>query len=423
VEGAAAPPRNGPTVADVGPKTPATPALAPLARARARQQTALRWLHPLMLAVGATVVIASSATRPRPGLHGDRLGILLALTGFTIGLLALFGFTSDRVGPIRTSDASTAVKAPLFALLIASSSVLVWLQPSGPGFLGVFVAVSAAAMGLPGRPSVITVAGAAVSLAAAEVAAAGPTATSIITSELGVVAFYLLAVLANRLREGQSQAEQLLIQLEQTRAAQAQAAAMAERHRLAREMHDVLAHSLSALVLQLEGARLLVSGPDAGAQLAAAVDGAHHLAKSGLAEASQAIGMLRDEELPGPERLDALARDFERDTGVRCELTVTGGEREPGSQARLTLYRVAQEALTNIRKHAHPQRVEVRLCYEPTGTRLSIEDAGEPAAPPPPAGHGGYGLTGMRERAELLGGTLLAAPTASGFRVELWVPK
>jgi signal transduction histidine kinase len=111
----------------------------------------------------------------------------------------------------------------------------------------------------------------------------------------------------------------------------------------------------------------------------------------------------------------------QRTSDVPCELEVVGSERELDSDARLAVYRVAQEALTNVRKHAHPDRVELRLGYEPAGTRLTIEDFAQ-SAPPPPAPNGGYGLTGMRERAELLGGSLEAAATGSGFRIELWMP-
>jgi signal transduction histidine kinase len=85
---------------------------------------------------------------------------------------------------------------------------------------------------------------------------------------------------------------------------------------------------------------------------------------------------------------------------------------------------VAQEALTNIRKHARAERVAVRLAYEQSGIRLTIEDvstSGDGDRPLSTAGSG-YGLTGMRERAALLGGTLTAGPTESGFRVELWAP-
>ena len=132
------------------------------------------------------------------------------------------------------------------------------------------------------------------------------------------VAFFLLSLFARRLRESNQRAELLLAELEQTRAAQAQAAALAERQRLAREMHDVLAHSLSGLVLNLEGARLLAGRGGADPQVGDAIDRAHRLAKTGLEEARRAIGMLHDDALPGPERLADLAAEFEGDSGVPC---------------------------------------------------------------------------------------------------------
>jgi len=244
----------------------------------------------------------------------------------------------------------------------------------------------------------------------------------IVLNDFAIVAFYVLSLFARRLRESNQRAELLLRELEQTRAAQAQAATLAERQRLAREMHDVLAHSLSGLVLNLEGAMLLADQGGADPQVRDAIHGAHRLARTGLQEARRAIGMLRDDALPGPRRLADLAAEFEADTGVPCRVTVTGTEAELGADARLTVYRVAQEALTNIRKHARAGRVELRLAYEPHGTRLIIEDFGGCSERPGPDEGTGYGLTGMRERAELLGGTLTAGPTDVGFRVELQVP-
>ena len=102
--------------------------------------------------------------------------------------------------------------------------------------------------------------------------------------------------------------------------------------------------------------------------------------------------------------------------------TSPGDGRDLGTDGRLTLYRVTQEALTNVRKHARADRVEIRLAYEPAGTRLTIEDFDTCHEHPASAGGTGYGLTGMRERAELLGGTLTAGLTDGGFLVELWVP-
>jgi signal transduction histidine kinase len=390
------------------------PTFASLDAARGRQQATLRWLRPLGAVVVAVVLVTGSQAHPHPGTSGRGLAIAAMLAVYAVAW----------VTAMRTRSASAPIQAPLFLALILSSAALVWLQPNGPGILGVFVAVGVAAMRGRGPVGAIGAVVGLVSVVAAGVAVTNRSGLSIVLSALGVTAFYLISLQARRLREGQEQAERMLAELERTREAQAEAAALGERQRLAREVHDVLAHSLSGLVLHLEGARLLASQPDRGVdpELAATIERAHHLAKAGLDEARRAIGMLRGDELPGPERLKTLAREFERDSAVPCRLEVAGPERELGSDARLTVYRVAQEALTNVRKHADARLVEVRLGYEQAGTRLSVEDFARNGAGSGPQGAGGYGLTGMRERARLLGGTLEAGATSSGFRVELWVP-
>ncbi|HTW12033.1 MAG TPA: histidine kinase, partial [Solirubrobacteraceae bacterium] len=194
----------------------------------------------------------------------------------------------------------------------------------------------------------------------------------------------------------------------------------------ARELHDVLAHSLSALALQLESTRLLARDRDADPEVARAIDQAHHLAASGLDDARRAIAAARGDELPGPERIEALAGAFQDQSGLPVNVSVEGEPRELPPDARLAVYRTAQEALTNVRRHAAPERVQVSLAYLPGSTVLVVEDHATAGTPPPlnpdATTGGGYGLTGMRERAELLGGELLAAATADGFRVELRIP-
>ncbi len=384
------------------------PTFASLERTRARQQRTLGLLRPVGVGVVVLVVVTGVQSHPRPSLSGEGLAVLLALIGFAAG----------AAGVMRSRRGTAREQVPFFLALIVSSALLVALQPKGPAFVGAFMGV-AAAMRLRGRPGVAIVVLALVLLPIAEILGKDKSAFGAILQEIAIVAFALVARLAGRLAEGQEQAERLLRELEQTRDAQARAAVLAERQRLAREMHDVLAHSLSGLALQLEGARLRAAGHDDPA-LVESLERAHHLARSGIEEARRAIGMLRDEELPGPERLAALVAEFERDTGIPATLAVAGESGGLGPDARLTLFRTAQEALTNVRKHARAERVELRVAYEPAGTRLCVEDFGAP----PQAAHngGGYGLTGMRERAELLGGTLTAAPTSDGFRVELWVP-
>jgi signal transduction histidine kinase len=372
-----------------------------------------RWTRPLTVVVVGFVVLTAFQTAPVPGVHGQHLRVLIALIGIAVG----------TVGLLRLSRATPTMHLALLILIVLSSATLVGLQPNGPGFFGVFPAVAAAAFTLPVRQSALVAGLAVVALATGWALEGDRPVFAVVLNELGVVAFYLVTVFARRLREANQQAQQLIVELEETRAAQTQAAALGERQRLAREMHDVLAHSLSGLVLNLEGARLLAERSGADPEVGDAIERAHRLAKTGLEEARRAIGMLRDDALPGPERLAGLAAEFERDTGVPCLLTLTGLDEGLSPDSRLTLYRVAQEALTNVRKHSRPDRVELLLVHEAGGIRLRVEDF-KADGDRPPAGDGtGYGLTGMRERAELLGGTLTARPTREGFRVELWVPK
>ena len=274
------------------------------------------------------------------------------------------------------TQAGSGVQQAALVIAVVSAAALIGLQGNGAAFLGVFPAVGLAALVLPVRLGAVVAGAAAAAVSAAWLSNGRAPIAGIVLNDFGILAFFVLSLFARRLRESNQRAELLLAELEQTRAAQAQAAALAERQRLAREMHDVLAHSLSGLVLNLEAARLLAAQGGADPQVGEAIGRANRLAKTGLEEARRAIGMLRDDALPGPERLAGLAAEFEADTGVACKVAVTGDERDLGPDGRLTLYRVAQEALTNIRKHTRAARVEIRLAYEPAGTSLTIEDFG-----------------------------------------------
>jgi signal transduction histidine kinase len=376
-------------------------------------QVTPRLVRPLALAAVGFVVVAAFQVPPGPGVHGRHVAVTIALVGLAGATIVLVRWAR----PAANRDLPVAAVAGTAAL---SAAVLTGLQPNGPGFLGVFPAVSGAALRLPARLSAGVAVVAVAALAVSWSVAGHRSVDNVVLNELGVVAFYIVSMFARRLRESNEHARSLIAELEETRAAQAQAAALSERQRLAREMHDVLAHTLSGLVLNLEGARLLAGRAGTDPEIRGAVDRAHRLAKTGLGEARRAIAMLRDDEVPGPHGLAALAAAFAEDCGVPCEFAMTGDIVRLDSDCQLTLYRVAQESLTNIRKHARPDRVAVTLAYEETGVCLTVEDVG--ATAPVSASNGGYGLTGMRERAELLGGTLSAAPTATGFRVALRVP-
>jgi signal transduction histidine kinase len=394
--------------------------LAALRQARASREALLRRVLPVGLAALAIVVVATSRAKPGAGLHGASLGVTLALAGFTLAALAGFG-------ALITRRMGTWILAPLLGLLVASSAVLVWLQPDGAGAVGMLIAVGIAARIVPGRISVVLLTACLAFLLVAESAGQDHRhqgALGLLVNALPLAAIYMIVLFGRRIRMQETQAEQLLLELEETRGAELRAAALAERQRLARDMHDVLAHSLSGLLLQLEGARLLAVSNPADERLAGTIDRAHELARSGLDEARRAIGMLRDDELPGPDRLAVLTASFQADTGVPARFTSSGSPGELASAARLALYRVTQEALTNVRKHARPARVEVRLSCLGDELTLTIEDfSATPARPSATPQGDGYGLTGMRERAELLGGTLDAGPTDTGFLVRLRVPR
>jgi signal transduction histidine kinase len=399
------------------------PTIEELRAARESWAARRRRMRPLGL-VGLLFVVYIIARKPPSiGWHGASLGLTIALAGFVIGMAGCrHVLIVNPALPLR-------LRVPFLAVLLVSSAVLVWLQPEGPavvGFLAGLVMIWMA-RAIPNRLGAVLLSAVCLGMLLAATLTSNEHAHSrwlgITVSVVPLVVFFMVGSLFAWNRRMSIQTEDLLLKLEQTRDAELRAAALAERQRLARDMHDVLAHTLSGLTLQLEGARLMAQlGGDE--KVAGAVDRAHQLAKSGLAEARQAISMLRGDELPGPDRLADLADAFAADTGIPCQFTARGMVMELRPEVKLALYRVTQEALTNIRKHAHPDRVRVTLEYLGGDVDLAIQDFGAAllVVPGKAVGYaGGYGLAGMRERAELLGGTLTAGPTDDGFRVELRV--
>lgn len=193
-----------------------------------------------------------------------------------------------------------------------------------------------------------------------------------------------------------------------------------DRSDTARELHDVIAHTLSSLAVDLEGSRLLAEKEQVPADLVARLDRAARLARSGLDDTRGVLGVLRGRELPGPEELPELVARFSEHTATPARLRVRGAPRELASEARVALYRAAQEALTNVTRHSRASSVLVTLHWRPHEVVLEVDDVGEPAATDDSGS--GLGLVGMRERAELAGGSVAAGPTATGFRVTVRLP-
>jgi signal transduction histidine kinase len=376
------------------------------------ERRTVRWLTALGYSIVGFVVVASFLSRPAPAFSGPGLRVAAALAGVAVGMAGL----------LRRGNLGFRQLAPFFALLIFSSAVLVRIHPGGPGMVGLYAASTIAGFRLRRLQGALVAGSALLAFVIASVLAGLLSPLAIAGACIGIVTTYAISALAGRLREEQLETRRLLARLEASQADASRAAALAERAHLAREMHDILAHSLSALALQLAAAQLLATQRGSDPEVIAALDRAHQFARTGIDEARRAVGMLREDALPGPERLENLAVDLQTATGIPCAVHVSGEKRDLDPDARLAVYRVAQEALSNVRKHASAERVRLELGYAPNGTSLTVEDFSSAPSVKKPSGQRGYGLTGMRERAELLGGTLTAGPTDSGFRVSLWLP-
>jgi signal transduction histidine kinase len=356
----------------------------------------------------AAFVLVALANMPDEGLSARGLAILLGTVLFIVAAI--------RALPMQRTTPGRRI---LWLIVVAAVSVgLLALQPHGLWVVAPYLIAAGGAMRLDAKvATALFLADLSATSAVAVAVGQSAAAISIIT---GVIPFFLFMRLMRRTREAHEVTKCLVRELEASRAAEAETAAVAERARLAREMHDVLAHSLSALALQLESTRLLADDRGVDPEVVRAVERAHTLAASGLDEARRAINALRGDELPA---LETLVEAFRDTSGIPCAYVEEGTPRALATDARLTVYRTAQEALTNVHRHADATRVEVSLAYRDDATVLTVADHGSRARVP--AGRssgGGYGLTGMRERAELLGGRLVAGPTDDGFRVELCVP-
>lgn len=382
------------------------------ARSEQRVRRQREMLRPLALTVIVVVVVGSANSHPAPGAHGKGLAITLALCTFA-GALAI----AIREGfPERRLEA----QATVIAAMGAGGIVLAGLEPRGATQIAAGVAVFMAMARLPLVAGVVLAVVVAVGLDVVT-AIAGSSSAAVVAGTLVIVVLGLVAVFLRQAREGQDRTEVLLAQLQDAREEQTRAAAVAERSRIASELHDVLAHALSGAAIQLQGARMLADREQSTPQLSAAIDRASELVKSGLVNARQAVEALRGDDLPGLGQLESLIDSYRDDLNVDVTLRIEGKPRVLPSDTSLVLYRGAQEALTNIARYAPSAGATVVLSYEPDRTTLCV-DNGVSASQPHVGLGGGHGLTGVRERIERAGGTMSAGPTADGWRVELEVP-
>ncbi|MFJ8082087.1 sensor histidine kinase [Streptomyces sp. NPDC096205] len=263
------------------------------------------------------------------------------------------------------------------------------------------------------------------------------TAGNLAIAVFQTVPFALAWVLGDSLRTRRAyfaQLEERAARLEKEREAQAKVAVAAERARIARELHDVVAHNVSVMVVQADGAAyVLDAAPD---QAKKALETISSTGRQALAEMRRLLGVLRTGEhqeageyVPQPdvEQIEDLVEQC-RGSGLPVDFKIEGTPRSLPSGVELTAYRIVQEALTNTRKHGGPNAgASVRLVYFDDGLGLLVEDDGK-GAPHELYEEGGadgqgHGLIGMRERVGMVGGTLDAGPRpGGGFRISALLP-
>ncbi|MEV7090867.1 sensor histidine kinase [Streptomyces sp. NPDC093085] len=265
----------------------------------------------------------------------------------------------------------------------------------------------------------------------------GGIAGQVFFSAVLAVPFVLAWVLGDSMRTRTAyfaQLEERAKRLEKEREAQAQVAVAAERARIARELHDVVAHNVSVMVVQADGAAyVLDAAPD---QAKEALETISNTGRQALAEMRRLLGVLRTgdapeggEYVPQPDvgQIEDLIENV-RAAGLAVDFRIEGTPRPLPSGVELTAYRIVQEALTNSRKHGGPDvGASVRLVYFDDGLGLLVEDDGRGAAHELYADGGadgrGHGMIGMRERVGMVGGTLDAGPRpGGGFRISALLP-
>ncbi|MFF9106055.1 sensor histidine kinase [Streptomyces rubrogriseus] len=248
---------------------------------------------------------------------------------------------------------------------------------------------------------------------------------------LSIGCAYALGSLTRTQRAYTAELEDRARRLERERAADTARATAQERARIARDMHDILAHAVSLMVVQAEAGPVVVRSDPARAE--AAFDAIATAGRDAMTQLRRILGVLKEEERePGPRRLPqpgltalpGLVHGVGESAGLRVELRTTG---EPGAlpaDTEVAAYRIVQEALTNTVKHAYASCAVVGLDWAEDGVTLTVTDDGRgPAAPGDGTGGGGHGLIGIRERAAACGGeAVTGGGPDGGFRVVVRLP-
>jgi signal transduction histidine kinase len=352
---------------------------------------------------------------------------LVQALGYTVAALALAAWTLLDFSP-RAARHRTPVLPLLCGVMAAATGAAAGAGTGGLGLL-IFTLVA----------TLVAAAGASLPAAVA-VTSAGILAFEVsgLAFDLGYASLIgLAAVILSGLLLGRNwsvyrvQAEQsaaLLAQRDRLEAEQRRADLLDERTRIAREIHDVLAHSLGALGIQIQAARSVLTDRGDIGRAEELLAAAQRMAAEGLVETRRAVQALRADTLPLHEELAKVTETHAQRYGVSVSFE-TGGSPQPlPADVTVALLRVAQEALVNAAKHAAGQRVDVRLDYADTEVTLAVRNGLTPDAAADRTtsirtADAGYGLTGMQERLRLLNGTLEAGCRDGQWIVTARVPR
>jgi signal transduction histidine kinase len=377
----------------------------------------------IIRAVGLVVVIITvSLASPRPGTDSPRalaIAVALGLSAAAWIVWMLAGSTGSR--PWMNLGG--------LVVMGAAGGALAGLSPSSPAVAIGCAACFSAGVRLRTEVSLAIMAETVAAFLIAAVATGAPTG-ALLGFPFAFAGLWSVSLTRREYLVRAEQAEHMLAETRRAREAEMQAAALAERARIARDIHDVLAHSLAAVSVNLQAAEGLLSAstlPADNPELTKAIeciDRAGTLTREGLAAARRAILALRDDAAPLPDQLSSLAAQYHAVGDLAVDFSVTGEPRPLSEAASLVAYRTAQEGLTNARKHAPGQPVALSLGFEAGQITLTVANplpsAGE-AGPLATVG-AGAGLPGLRERAALAGGTLEAGPADGTWRVCLKMP-
>jgi signal transduction histidine kinase len=371
-------------------------------------------------AIGLVVVIITvSLASPRPGTDSAR-GLAIAVT---LGLSAAAWIVWMLAEHRRWTNLGSLV------VMGAAGGVLAGLSPNSPAVAIGCAAAFSAGVRLRTEESLAVMAETVAAFLVAALATGAPTG-ALLGFPFAFAGLWSVSLTRREYLVRAQQAERTLAETRRAREAEMQAAALAERARIARDIHDVLAHSLAAVSVNLQAAEGLLAAdtlPADNPELVKAIEcinRAGTLTREGLAAARRAILALRDDAAPLPDQLSSLAAQYRAVGDLTVDFTVTGEPRPLAEQASLVAYRTAQEGLTNARKHAPGQPVALSLGFEAGQVTVTVANPVAPADTKAPlaAAGAGAGLTGLRERAALAGGTLEAGPADGTWRVSLRIP-